>query len=67
MLAGASIGANCVLRNCIVAAGARIGDNCLIDGVSVIGAGVTLGAGNQVSNGARLFPGVALPEGALRF
>ena len=39
----------------------------MIDGMSVLGEGVTLGAGNVVSNGARLFPGVTLPDGALRF
>jgi mannose-1-phosphate guanylyltransferase len=33
----------------------------------VLGEGVTLGAGNVVANGARLFPGVTLPEGALLF
>ena len=58
VMQGATIGANCMLRNCIVAAGARIGDHCQIDGLSVIGEGVTLGANNQVSNHARLFPGV---------
>ena len=47
--------------------GARIGDHCVIDGMSVIGEGVSLGADNVVSNGARLFPGVTLPDGALRF
>ena len=67
VMRGASIGANCTLRSCIVAAGARIGDHCVIDGMSVIGEGVTLGADNVVSNGARLFPGVTLPDGALRF
>ncbi len=67
VMRGASIGANCTLRGCIVAAGARIGDHCVIDGMSVIGEGVTLGADNVVSNGARLFPGVTLPDGALRF
>ena len=36
-------------------------------GMSVLGQGVTLGPGNVVSNGARLFPGVTLPEGALVF
>ena len=39
----------------------------MIDGMSVIGEGVVLGADNVVSNGARLFPGVSLPDGALRF
>jgi mannose-1-phosphate guanylyltransferase len=67
IMRGASIGAHCVLRGCVVAAGARIGDHCVIDGMSVIGEGVTLGRDNVVSNGARLFPGVSLPDGALRF
>ena len=31
---------------------------------SVLGEGVTLGDGNVVSNGARIFPGVTLPDGA---
>src|SRR3954451_4069050 len=67
VMAGASIGAHCTLHGCIVAAGVRIGDHCTVDGLSVLGEGVTLGAGNTVSNGARLFPGVSLPEGALKF
>jgi mannose-1-phosphate guanylyltransferase len=67
VMQGTEIGANCTLRGCIVAGGVRIGDNCLIDGMSVLGEGVTLGAGNSVSNGARLFPGVTLPDGALLF
>jgi mannose-1-phosphate guanylyltransferase len=67
VMRGASIGANCTLRNCIVAAGARIGDHCVIDGMSVIGEGVVLGADNVASNGARLFPGVSIPDGGLRF
>jgi mannose-1-phosphate guanylyltransferase len=67
VLAGARIGANCTLSGCIVAGGAQIGDDCVVDGLSVLGENVTLGAGNIVSNGARLFPGVSLPDGALRF
>ena len=58
---------NCTLRGCIIGAGARIGDGCHVDGLSVLGEGVTLGAGNIVSNGARLFPGVTLPDRAIRF
>ena len=52
---------------CIVGAGVTIGDDCHVDGLSVLGEGVTLGAGNIVSNGARIFPGVSLPDGAIRF
>lgn len=67
VMEGAEIGAHCALHNCIVAAGVKIGDHCTIDGLSVVGEGVTLGAGNQLSHGARLFPGVSLGEGALLF
>lgn len=67
VLHGSEIGADCRLRDCIVAGGARIGDGCEISGGAVIGEGVTIGAGNVVSNGARIFPGVNLPDGALKF
>ena len=67
VMQGAEIGAHCTLRGCIVAGGVRIGDHCTIDGMSVLGEGVTLGAGNVVSNGARIFPGVTLPDGAILF
>jgi mannose-1-phosphate guanylyltransferase len=67
VMQGAEIGSHCTLNGCIVAGGVRIGDHCTIDGMSVLGEGVTLGDGNVVSNGARIFPGVELPEGALLF
>jgi mannose-1-phosphate guanylyltransferase len=67
VMEGAEIGANCALHDCIVAAGVKIGDHCTINGLSVVGEGVTLGANNQLSHGARLFPGVSLGEGALLF
>ena len=34
---------------------------------AVLGEGVTIGAENVVTRGARVFPGVELPDGALRF
>jgi mannose-1-phosphate guanylyltransferase len=67
VLQGTEIGANCTLKGCIVSGGVRIGDDTHVDGLSVIGEGVTIGAGNQISNGARIFPGVTLPDGAIRF
>jgi mannose-1-phosphate guanylyltransferase len=67
VMEGSKIGDHCTLRGCIVARDVTIGDHCVVDGMSVLGEGVTLGPGNVVSNGARLFPGVSLPEGALRF
>jgi mannose-1-phosphate guanylyltransferase len=67
VLRGAQIGENCSLHGCIVGPGARIGDGCRVDGLSVLGEGVTLGAGNVVSHGARLFAGVHIPDHSLLF
>src|ERR671915_333597 len=67
VMQGAEIGSGCTLRGCIVSGGVRLGDDCTVEGMSVLGEGVTIGAGNMISNGARLFPGVTLPDGALLF
>jgi mannose-1-phosphate guanylyltransferase len=67
VMRGAEIGANCTLRGCIVGGGVRIGDNTRIEGLSVLGEGVTIGADNVIANGARIFPAVELPDGAIRF
>ena len=67
VLTGAEIGPGCVLRDCIVAAGCRVGAGTRITGGAVLGEGVTIGADNVITHGARVFPGVTLPDGALRF
>ena len=67
VLQGAEVGAECVLRDAIVAAGVRIGDGTQVTGGAVLGEGVTIGADNVVTRGARVFPGVELPDGALKF
>ncbi len=67
VMRGAEIGANCHLSGCIVAGGVRVGDNTHIEGLAVLGEGVTIGADNVIANGARIFPGVELPDGAIRF
>jgi mannose-1-phosphate guanylyltransferase len=64
---GAQIGPGCTLRDCIVAAGCRIAEDTQITGGAVLGEGVTVGAHNTVTYGARIFPGVTLPDGALKF
>jgi mannose-1-phosphate guanylyltransferase len=67
ILNGSEIGANCTLRDCIVGAGCRIGAGTTITGGAVLGEGVTVGADNVLAHGARIFPGVALPDGAIKF
>ena len=67
MLHGAEIGADCRLRYCIVGAGASIGDGTHVEGGAVLGEGVTVGADNVLAAGARIFPGVSLPDGAITF
>jgi mannose-1-phosphate guanylyltransferase len=67
ILGGTEIGAGCVLRDCIVAAGCRVGENSRIEGGAVLGEGVTIGADNTIAHGARIFPGVSIPDAAIKF
>ncbi len=67
ILNGAQIGEGCILRDCIVAAGCRVGARTQITDGAVLGEGVTIGADNVITHGARIFPGVDLPDGAIRF
>lgn len=67
VLEGTQIGEGCELRECIVAAGCRIGDGTSITGGAVLGDGVIVGARNVIARGARIFPGVELPDGAIEF
>jgi mannose-1-phosphate guanylyltransferase len=67
VMQGAEIGSHCTLNGCIIGGGVRIGDHCTVDGMSVLGEGVTIGTENVISNGARVFPGVELPDGAILF
>ncbi|HVE67653.1 MAG TPA: NDP-sugar synthase [Solirubrobacteraceae bacterium] len=67
VLRGARIGADCRLSDCIVASGVRIGDRTRVEGGAVLGEGVSIGADNVVGAGARIFPGVSLPDGAISF
>jgi mannose-1-phosphate guanylyltransferase len=67
VLQGASIGAGCLLRDCVVGPGARIGDRTQVLGGSIVGEGVAIGADNVLAHGARLFPGMEVPDGGLAF
>jgi mannose-1-phosphate guanylyltransferase len=67
VLQGAEIGEGCVVRDAIVAAGAHVGARSQITAGAVLGEGVTIGADCVVTRGARVFPGVEIPDGGLKF
>ncbi len=63
---GARVEAGCVIERSIVGFGARIGPRALIrDGV--IGDGADIGARCELLRGARVWPGVSLPDGGIRY
>jgi mannose-1-phosphate guanylyltransferase len=67
ILKGTQIGPGCELRDCIVAAGCRVGAGTKITGGAVLGEGVSIGADNVITRGARIFPGVQMPDRAIDF
>jgi mannose-1-phosphate guanylyltransferase len=67
ILEGAQIGEGARLRDCIVAPHCVIGARTEVSGSAVLGEGVRIGADNVITRGARIFPGVQLPDGAIEF
>jgi mannose-1-phosphate guanylyltransferase len=67
LLDGAKIGARATVRGSIVGVNAAVGDHCHIEDRVVLGEGVIVGPDNVLAAGARIFPGVELPEGAIKF
>jgi mannose-1-phosphate guanylyltransferase len=63
---GAVVAAGAVVRDSAVGAGAIIGAGASLDGV-VVGDRAVIGPGNELVPGARVWPGVALGETAVRF
>jgi mannose-1-phosphate guanylyltransferase len=66
LLEGASVGARTAVSASIVGPGASIGERCHVGSGVVIGDGVKIGADNVLAAGIRIFPGVELPEGAIK-
>ena len=67
LLKGSSVGARTAVRGSIVGPGVEIGQHCRIEGGVVLGEGAKIGDDNVLAAGARIFPGVELPPGAIRF
>ena len=65
---GAAIGAGAVVRRSVVGAGASHRRPATVVEDAVIGDGARASArGNELRAGARVWPGVELPDGAVRF
>ena len=63
---GVYVGAGAVIERSIIGFGARIGPRALIrDGV--IGDGADIGARCELLRGARVWPGVTIPDGGIRY
>jgi mannose-1-phosphate guanylyltransferase len=55
-----------VVRRSALGRGSFVGQDAVLDGV-VLGDGARVGAGNELLAGARVWPGVVLTDGAIRF
>ena len=67
VLDGATVGAGTRITGSIVGPKVTIGERCRVEGRVVLGQGVTIGSGNTLLEGIRIFPGVELPDGAIAF
>ncbi|MCP2170029.1 mannose-1-phosphate guanylyltransferase [Goodfellowiella coeruleoviolacea] len=63
---GAVIGENAVVERTVVGAGARVEPGAVVRD-AVIGDGAVIGAGCELLDGVRVWPGVTLPQGGIRF
>jgi mannose-1-phosphate guanylyltransferase len=67
LLDGVTVGARTHISGAIISSGVVIGDRCTIDRQAMLGEGVRVGDDNVLTAGARVFPGVELPDGAIKF
>ena len=63
---GCGGGGRAVVRDSAIGRGAIIGSGAVLDGV-VVGDRAVVGPGNELASGARVWPGVALGDTAVRF
>jgi mannose-1-phosphate guanylyltransferase len=66
VFAGARVDADAVVRDSVIGTGARVGARTVLTGV-VVGDGAVIGSDNELINGARVWTGAVLADGAVRF
>jgi mannose-1-phosphate guanylyltransferase len=67
LLDGASVGARTQMTDVIIGSGVEIGERCHLEGGVMVGDRVRIGHENMLAAGARIFPGVTLPDGGIKF
>jgi mannose-1-phosphate guanylyltransferase len=67
LLDGCQVGEGTRISSAIVGPGVSIGERCRLEGGVVVGETVSIGPGNVLAAGMRIFPGVQLPAGAIAF
>lgn len=75
--AGATVAGSVLYDDCVIEAGASVTDSVVGKGArvcagtivrdAVIGDGAIVGPGNELQNGVRIWPGIELPECAMRY
>jgi mannose-1-phosphate guanylyltransferase len=65
LLEGARVGRGSTVSSSIIGPNATIGEHCHVQS-AVLGEGAAVGSDSVLEPGARIFPGVRLPEGAIR-
>ncbi len=66
LMDGVSVGRGTTIRDSVLGRDVEIGPDCVIEHQVMLGDGVRLAAGNVLGGGARIFPGVELPAGAIK-
>ena len=66
LLDGCRVESGAVVRSSVIGRGATIRSGATVVG-SVIGSGAVIGSGNELREGARVWPGIELPATAIRF
>ncbi len=66
LMPGVVVAAGAAVRDSVLATGARVGEKASVSG-TVVAEGAVIGAGVELVEGARVWPGAVIPDGGLRF
>ena len=63
----ASFAARSRSRHCMVATNGQVGPDCVVEDAAIVGDDASTGAGNHLSHGMKLWPGMVLPDKSVSF